>query len=448
MTCKAGVKETSFMTKPISSFFFCFLLFVFCLLFSAPLTLAQSAPAITRNEATLDFPATVTFRLEIADASTISRATLIYDTQQFACLDVAGRVPVEISGNSLEWQWVMTRSGNPPPGAELWWQWELTLADGQTFTTPRQTMTISDDRFNWRVVSDAGIHLHWYAGEDVGPILLEAAVAGRQTLQEEMGIELQSDVHFYIYGSAQEMRQAVLYIQDWAGGVAFSEYNVILIGVPPRSAADWGTRTVRHELAHLVLAQFGQSCVGGRRPTWLEEGVAMVTEGTPSARVRSDLEAAIKDNAFIPLRSLNGAFPAHDVAASLAYSQSYSVVNFMLDAYGQAALQELILRLAAGEGYDEALTAVYGFNIDGLENSWRTSLGLAPRQIPPTPTPLTAALIPTIVPSGLPQSVPTPPAAAAPPPKVPAATPGICGLGLIPLILLAGVSKRKTKSTR
>lgn len=408
---------------------------------------AQAAPVITRNEAILDFPATVTFRLEVADVSAITRAVLVYDTQQFACLDVAGRVPVELSGNSLEWQWVMSRSGNPPPGTELWWQWELTLADGQIFTTPRQTMIISDDRFNWRVVSEAGIHLHWYAGEDVGPILLAAAVAGRQTLEEEMGITLQADVHFYIYGSSREMRQAVLYIQDWAGGVAFSEYNVILIGVPPRSAADWGTSTVRHELAHLALAQFGQSCVGGRRPTWLEEGVAMVAEGAPSSRVRTDLQTAVRDDAFMPLRSLIGAFPAHNAAASLAYSQSYSVVNFLLTEYGREALQALILRLAAGEGDDEALTAVYGFNIDGLENNWRASLGLPPRQIPPTPTPLTAALIPTIVPSGLPQSVPTPPAAAAPPPEVPVATPGICGLGLIPLILLAGVSKRKTKST-
>ncbi len=410
--------------------------------------LVRSAPTVTRNEVHVDFPNSVTFHLELADPSAISRAVLVYSTRRFACLDVAGRVPIELSGNSLEWQWVMTRSGNPPPGAELWWQWELTLADGQTFTTPRQTMIISDDRFNWRVVSEAGIHLHWYAGEDVGPILLAAAVAGRQTLEEEMGIALQADVRFYIYGSSQEMRRAVLYIQDWAGGVAFSEYNVILIGVPPRSVADWGTRTVRHELAHLALAQFGQSCVGGRRPTWLEEGVAMVAEGAPSNRVRTDLQTAVHNDAFMPLRSLVGAFPAHDAAASLAYSQSYSVVNFLLAAYGREALQALILRLAAGEGDDEALTAVYGFNMDGLESSWRASLGLPPRQIPPTPTPLTAALIPTIAPSGLPQSVPTPPAAAALPPEVPVATPAICGLGLIPLILLAGASKRKTKSTR
>lgn len=408
---------------------------------------AQATPAIIRDEATLDFPNSVTFRLQLDDASALRSATLIYDTQQFTCLDVPGRVPVSASGNTLEWQWVMTRSGNPPPGAELWWQWELVMADGATITTPRQTLAINDGRFAWRVVSNAGIHMHWYEGRDVGPILLDAAVAGLQTLEEEMGIELQSDVHFYIYGSSQDMRDAVLYIQDWAGGVAFSEYNVILMGVPPNIAESWGRGTVRHELAHLVLGQFGQSCIGGVRPTWLEEGIAMVTEGLADAQTENDLNHGIRSDGFAPLRSLNGPFPAHDAAASMAYSQSYSVVNFLVENYGQEMLQELILTLAEGEGYDEALTAVYDFNIDGLETAWRASLGLPPRQIPATPTPLTAAQIPTIAPSGLPQSVPTPPSAAAPPPTIPAPGVTICGFGLIPLLLMVGYGRRKHKTS-
>ena len=95
--------------------------------------------------------------------------------------------------------------------------------------------------------------------------------------------------------------------------------------------------------------------------------------------------------------------------------------------------------------YDSALEQVYGFNVDGLETAWRASLGLPPRQIPPTPTPLTAASIPTLVPQSLPRTLPTPPAADQPPPSVPdaGASGGICGLGLIPLFLLVGWSRRK-----
>lgn len=396
----------------------------------------QAQPEVLRSSARLDFPDTVTFDLELANPAAFTGVTLVYDLAQFSCLDVPSRVPLPLDGARVSWEWVMSRSGNPPPGAELWWQWELARPDGSTVTTARQTLSFVDDRFTWQTVSAAGISVSWYDGADVGPLLLDAAVSGLQTLEEDLGITLQNDVQLYIYGTSQAMRDAVLYIQDWAGGVAFDEYNVILMGVPPNIAADWGRRTVRHELAHLVLGQFGRSCVGGSRPTWLEEGVAMVVEGEPDSRTRSDLAAGADENGFAPLRSLNGAFPAHDSGASMAYSQSYSVVNFLLAEYGTAALQELVLALADGDGVDEALTAVIGSDLDGLEAAWRASLALPPRQAIPTPTPITAAQVPTLAPQRIPRSVPTPPAAAQPPPALPDPSSGLCGFGLIPLFLL------------
>jgi len=276
--------------------------------------------------------------------------------------------------------------------------------------------------------------------------LLDAAVSGLARLQNEMGIQLESEVQFFIYGDSDDMRQAVLYIQEWAGGVAFTEYNVILIGVPPDIAADWGRDTIQHELAHLVVAQFGRSCLGGSRPTWLDEGLAVVAQGEPAEAVQQDIEAGIENNSFEPLRSLNGAFSSHGPSAGIAYSQSYSVVNFLLEAYGQKRMQELLLTLAQGLTYDAALEQVYGFNVDGLELAWRESLGLPPRAIPPTPTPINPAAVPTIAPQGLPQSVPTPPAAAATAVPIGAPPPGsICNLTVLPLLLAGGLVWRRKR---
>jgi hypothetical protein len=164
--------------------------------------------------------------------------------------------------------------------------------------------------------------------------------------------------------------------------------------------------------------------------------LAVYAEGEPQESVLEDIDHGISNNSFEPLRSLNGAFPAHDSAASMAYSQSYSVVDFLLEEYGQEKLQELLLTMAQGRGYDEALQKVYGFNVDGLEVAWRQAIGAPPRPIPPTATPLSAAGIATVAPMAAPHSVPTPEAAAAPPPDAPRPSAGVCGLGLIPLLLL------------
>lgn len=411
-----------------------------------PLPLDQNL--ILLNEAAVNYPQDVDFRLELDPSVTISEAVLTYDVEQTSCLDVSTQVPVEVDGPLVEWEWAMIRSGNPPPGVDMWWEWNVTDDQGRSYVTPRQSLTFRDDRFEWQTITEEDVTLHWYAGEDVGPLLLDAAVDGLQLLEEDMGIELQDGAEFYIYGSSNDMRDAVLYIQDWAGGVAFSEYNIILMGVPPRLAEDWGRSTIRHELAHLVVGQFGSSCVGGRRPTWLEEGLAMYAEGEPSQEVQSDLERGVENDSFAPLRSLSGPFPAHGEEAGSAYSQSYSTIQFMREAYGQEKLRQFILLLAGGENSDEALESVYGLNTDGLEQAWRTWLGIPQRSIPPTPTPLSAAAIPTYEPLARPDTVPTPAAASAPPPTPvsPAPSSGICGLGLAPLLVLGVFAWRKKKT--
>lgn len=409
---------------------------------------AQSNITITRNEALVDFPQSVTFQLELADASDVAEVSLVYAVNRAGCLAADTAVPVELNGTQAEWTWEMVRSGNPPPGATLRWAWQITDRSGNVTTTDEQNHTFVDDRFDWQTVTAPNIRLHWYEGDDVGPILLDAAVAGLDQLQNEMGIMLDSEVQLFIYGESDDMRDAVLYIQNWAGGVAFSDYNIILIGVPPRIVESWGVPTVRHELAHLVIGQFGRSCVGGSRPTWLDEGLAVYAEGEPSESIQADIDTAIKNNSFEPVRSLNGAFSAHGPAAGIAYSQSYSVVKFLLETYGQAQMQELILTLAQGIGYDEALEAVYGFNVDGLEQAWRQSLGLPLREIPPTPTAVSAQAIPTIEPFGLPESVPTEPAAAATAVPHTTANPagGICNLSAFPLLIVGfGLVLRRRK---
>jgi hypothetical protein len=213
-------------------------------------------------------------------------------------------------------------------------------------------------------------------------------------------------------------------------------------------AETWGSDTIRHELAHLVIGQFGRSCLGGSRPTWLEEGLATYAEGEPVDEVLQHIEDGIENDSFQPVRSLNGAFPAHSESANAAYSQSFSLVDFLLQTYGQEALQSLILDMAAAEGYDAALENVYGFNADGLEEAWREAIGAPPRQIPPTPTPVSAASVPTVVPLNAAASVPTP-ASLRPTEVSPAdssenaksadddtSSSGICGLGLVPPLLL------------
>ena len=87
---------------------------------------------------------------------------------------------------------------------------------------------------------------------------------------------------------------------------------------------------------------------------------------------------------------------------TLFYGEAWSVVNFMVEEYGEEKFARVYAVFKEGSTTDDALQQVYGFDQDGLEDAWRDSLGLAPRQratATPTATPTAAPPSPTATPA-------------------------------------------------
>ena len=117
-------------------------------------------------------------------------------------------------------------------------------------------------------------------------------------------------------------------------------------------------------------------------PAWLEEGVAVYGQSEPLPDMTSALEAAIKSNRPFTVRALSSASVAESGGnVGLFYGQSYSIVRFLIDEYGEAKFRDLLAAFRDGNPTDDALTQVYGFDQDGLENAWRQSVGLPERAI-------------------------------------------------------------------
>jgi hypothetical protein len=84
------------------------------------------------------------------------------------------------------------------------------------------------------------------------------------------------------------------------------------------------------------------------------------------------LVKAINDDRLITVRSLSSPFSAYTEESLLAYAQSYSLVDLLINNYGQSRMLELLSTFSEGSGYDEALQKVYGFDMDGLNELWRS----------------------------------------------------------------------------
>lgn len=390
-----------------------FLLVIGALLIPVQPAFAAPRADVANDQVTFAFPNTATFSATLSANSNITSVTLEYGSKQQTCGDVIAKAYPKITpGKTVqaEWTWDMRQSGSLPPGTSIWWRWLYTDETGAEVTSEIKTATWLDNVHAWQTVSSGDLRVHWYGNDQAfGQTMLDAGIEGLRRNKEQAGLNTDAPVDLYVYPNYDDMKDAILYEPSWTGGMAFPEYNILIMGI---SASDstWDQNTVIHELTHILIGHFTFSCLG-TVPTWLNEGLAMYSEGKLDADMQAQLDQAIKSNNLITVRSLNGGFSELSDKANLSYGQSQSIVSFLISTYGQEKLTQLLAALRDAKPIDDALLEVYGFDTDGLEDAWRQSVGAAPRAVSAQPTSMpTPTFVPTYVPvSGIPLALtPTP----------------------------------------
>ncbi|MFP3898092.1 MAG: peptidase MA family metallohydrolase [Dehalococcoidia bacterium] len=359
----------------------------FVLIALAPLLLVVSAPvaadtgiSLIASSVEIAFPTRAVFTLAAESYVDIVDVRLHYrvDKMNYAEVVSEGWASFARAGSvQATWTWDMRQAGLPP-GAEVEYWWAVKDADGNRLETPSQVMRFDDDRFVWRNLASVTpegneLTLFWYQGSDsFARELLNACEEGLARLTVDIGAYPERPIRIYVYASASDLLGAMIFPYEWTGGVAFPEFSTIAIGISPTSSI-WGKRALVHELTHLVVHQATYGPYG-QLPIWLDEGLAMYNEGELESGFRSRLQQAIQEDDLISVRSLCSEFSADTQTAYLSYAESYSLVEYLLDEYGEEKMLALLTLLQQGTTYDQALTDVYGFDIEGLDARWRATL--------------------------------------------------------------------------
>ncbi len=263
-----------------------------------------------------------------------------------------------------------------PPGTRIDYYWEV-VAAGSTATTPEASIVYEDVRFEWKTLEANGVTVHYYSGSDGNA---QAMLDVAQEAIAEMSVLLHAGVEFpvnvRIYDSTEDMRDALqrrsetFESQITTAGVRVSSDTVLVLGNVSFS-------TLRHELAHVLTAIAGEGPFGSL-PAWLDEGTAVYAQGDPEG-FGGAVERAIDRGNVLSVRSLTS-YQGDPNKVNLFYGQSWSLVSFLIETYGEERFAELFAEIKSGNTTDTALETVYGFDQDGLDNEWRASVGLPPRE--------------------------------------------------------------------
>lgn len=156
---------------------------------------------------------------------------------------------------------------------------------------------------------------------------------------------------------------------DWSGGVYDGKIRLPFGALKEITTAMRGV--LYHEYTHVVVFDLTR----GNCPLWLNEGIAEMFGRMQYNRPMAELGRAARKDAFVDFRKLEASFSSLPVAeASLAYQQSYAMVNYIVTTYGWHRVNQMLVGLGNGMNVEEAIASAlkdYSLTYEGLMQEWK-----------------------------------------------------------------------------
>ena len=354
----------------------------------------------------INFPETLSFYVEFASDRPVESVTISFG---IIGREILRNEPATlIEGDPMRAEYILeTRGGSGslfiPTGAGFEYRWIFQDAEGNRVETDPVEFIYLDTRFEWEVLTEGLVSTYYYGPTNTrAQTILDTSIETLSRMGAVLQTELTDPIRIMIYNNPLQMQAALPFTSNTAQsglvtlGQAYGSEGILLImGFTSQIRG-----TTSHEVTHLLVAQAAEG-PGRRVPDWLNEGLAEYGNLEPSYSYDLALLENVRTGRLLPITGMNNQ-PGTPDETILFYGQARAIVEFMIDEYGPGKMAELLRTFRDGYGnMDDVLVQVYGFDRVGLDNRWRSSIGLPllpEREV--VEDLATATPIPTLVPLG------------------------------------------------
>ena len=157
-------------------------------------------------------------------------------------------------------------------------------------------------------------------------------------------------------------------IPEWGIAAAEPEQSVIFLKSPRIARPETDLKSVvLHELSHVLL----YTASGGYPiDRWFDEGLAMTFSEEKRFLETLTLARAVFTGEIIKLDEIDDVLTFRRQKAGLAYQESLSAVQFLIDRFGGEALAGIIRKIGQNADMDTALQSAVGMGFGEFEDSW------------------------------------------------------------------------------
>jgi hypothetical protein len=315
-----------------------------------PIQTAFAQVERVKTELSSVFGTSITFRSEVTSSIPIKAAVLFFQAEGDTHTNL-GLARIDNLGHGRYQLTYTHKIADYPlrPFSTLYLHWELTLANGNVFTSPVETGEYTDTRFAWQTLEEGDYRVHWYQGD-------------LQFGQDIINMEKEA---------LSRIKNILPMPDEWVAGHADPDLGVILVSLPDIPEQKLlASQRIPHELMHTLLYQ--NSKLGyDHLPVWLKEGLASLAELYPNPDYRILLDNAANHQGLIPLNDLCNVFPREASAALLSYAEAQSFTQYLQHTYGAPGLQSLITTYANGLDCENGARQALGKGLAQLDSNWQ-----------------------------------------------------------------------------
>jgi len=271
------------------------------------------------------------------------------------------------------------------PNTLVTYQWRAVDSDGTASLSDEGTMRYEDDRpgLDWESAQLGETTVHWYgSAEDQARRFGDLTGEGVQRAEELLGTQLAGPVDVFVYEDRDDFFATLgPGAREWTGAAAFPEIRTVFMWLGGGSES-YLERAMVHEVTHIVFNDATDNPFH-EPATWFNEGTAVWSETQDAGDERSTVEAQAGEGLFA-FEAITEQFPIGDRGANLSYAQGTTMVDMIIDEYGEEAMSRITAAYRDGASDDEALEAGTGVPADQLYDDFYAAFGAD------VPTPIAA----------------------------------------------------------
>ncbi len=337
----------------------------------SPISNLQSPISIDSTAVVHTFGGQMVFTLAARSPNEITAATLLLRAGADARTEVLAAEFVP--GAQIEARATRNLQAQPlQPFAVVSYAWRLADSAGNSLTTPEQTYAYLDNRFQWETVARGPIHAHWHSGDFAfGQAVADLGYEALNRARRLTNAPPPEKLDIYVYEKLADLQAGQrLGGRAWVGGHADPALGVVLVYAAPEPIELLRLENdLAHELMHVMIYPLVVPNYD-RLPAWLDEGLAVNAELQPNPNYAAALETAVKTETLLPLESLCAAFGLDASQATLSYAESASVVRYLQDRWGPAAIRQLLNAYREGASCQGGAQRTLNLSLAELQADW------------------------------------------------------------------------------